>query len=574
MDSTQKDNQVPNKEQHTSATGLNGGKSMQLPPMEFNLWGTKDEAKPLSESIRKMLGKLLGVNGTLPQRPAADIRLSPSQLTSQDERALANIVGSQYVSVDDAHRMPRSRGKSYLDLLDWRLDKEVSAPDAVVTPGTEEEVLEVLQYCTENNVAVVPFGGGTSVVGGLNPVRGEHRAIISLDLVRFNQLEDVDPVSGLATLGAGLSGPHAEMLLGERGLQLGHFPQSFPYATIGGFAATRSSGQNSAGYGRFDEMVRSMTVVTPKGILYPGQASPATAAGPALKQLFLGSEGTLGIITRVRIRVHPIPDTKLYEAFSFPTFVDGVNALREVEQTGAGPTVLRLSDEIESSVNLTSTDNIGEQDESAHTGCLALSVYEGTTQHAQSRHAETRAILLAHGGESLGEGPARKWEQGRFGAPVLRDSLIDAGALCETLETATDWSNVPRLKKAVASALSKSLVADGSPALIMCHVSHVYAEGCSLYFTVIADAGEDPEARWRKAKTAASEAMATHNATVTHHHAVGTDHLPWMGLEVGELGIAALQAVKRELDPAGILNPGKTFALSAEQAAPSAKRSL
>ncbi|WP_414646278.1 FAD-binding oxidoreductase [Corynebacterium sp. UBA2622] len=351
------------------------------------------------------------------------------------------------------------------------------------------------------------------------------------------------------------------MLLAEEGLQLGHFPQSFPYATIGGFAATRSSGQNSAGYGRFDEMVRAMTVVTPTGVIEVGQAAPATAAGPALKELFLGSEGTFGIITRVRLRVHPIPAAKLYEAFSFPTFAEGVAALRAVEQAGAGPTVLRLSDEIESSVNLTSTDNIGGRGEEEHTGCLALTLFEGTAVHAESRRAETRALMLAHGGTSLGEGPAREWERGRFGAPVLRDSLIDAGALCETLETATDWSNVPAVKKAVTAALSRELVADGSPALIMCHVSHVYAEGCSLYFTVVADAGPEPRARWSRAKAAATEAMASTRATITHHHAVGTDHLPWMDREIGRMGIDILRAVKRQVDPAGIMNPGKTFDL-------------
>lgn len=569
MNQNQKADQVSNP-----AVDREPHSSLPVPPMVFNLWGTEDEAKPLSDSVNKMLGKLLGVKGSLPRRPADQIQLSAPRTTAADRDALVAIVGEAFVSSEDEQRMPRARGKSYLDLLDWRIDGEIAAPDLVVAPGTDDEVLRILEFCTEQKIAVVPFGGGTSVVGGVNPVDGGHRAVISLDLARFDQLEDVDPVSGLATLGAGLSGPHAEMLLSEEGLQLGHFPQSFPYATIGGFAATRSSGQNSAGYGRFDDMVRSITVVTPKGIIEVGQASPATAAGPALKQLFLGSEGTLGVITKVRVRVHPIPETKLYEAFSFPTFIDGVNALRDVEQTGAGPTVLRLSDEIESSVNLTSTDKIGEQDESAHTGCLALTMYEGSTQHAQSRHAETRAIMLAHGGVSLGEGPVRQWEQGRFGAPVLRDSLIDAGALCETLETATDWSNVPRVKKAVGNALSQALVADGSPALIMCHVSHVYAEGCSLYFTVVADAGKNPEDRWRKAKTAATEAMATHNATVTHHHAVGTDHMPWMGLEIGELGIAALQAVKRELDPAGILNPGKTYDLTSQQAAPEARREL
>ena len=536
-------------------------RTIPTPPMQFNLWGTADEAKPLSDSIRSMLRSLLAVSTPLPQRDAGQVRLSPSSATQEDLRALTSIVGEGWVSTDDGQRMPRARGKSYLDLVDWREDKVIDAPDAVVAPGSEEEVLAVLQWASAESVAVVPFGGGTSVVGGLNPLRGGHRAVISVDLARFDRLEDVDHVSGLATLGAGLHGPHAEMLLAEEGLQLGHFPQSFPYATIGGFAATRSSGQNSAGYGRFDDMVRSMTVVTPSGIMEVGHAAPATAAGPSLKQLFLGSEGTFGIITRVRLRVHPIPETKLYEAFSFATFADGVAALRAVEQTGAGPTVLRLSDEIESSVNLTSTDNIGGKSEESHSGCLALTVYEGTAAHAASRRTETRAVMLAHGGMSLGEGPAREWEKGRFGAPVLRDSLIDAGALCETLETATDWSTVPQVKKAVAAALTRELVADGSPALIMCHVSHVYAEGCSLYFTVVADAGADPTTRWTRAKAAATEAMASTHATVTHHHAVGTDHLPWMDREIGEMGIRILRAVKREVDPEGIMNPGKTFDL-------------
>ena len=366
---------------------------------------------------------------------------------------------------------------------------------------------------------------------------------------------------------------HAELLLAEHGLQLGHFPQSFPYATIGGFAATRSSGQNSAGYGRFDAMIRELTVVTPKGIIRPGQASPATAAGPSLKALFIGSEGALGIITRVRVRVHPIPETKLYEAFSFPSFIDGANALREVTQTDAGPTVLRLSDEIESSVNLTSTDNIGEQDESEHKGCLAITLFEGTTQHAQSRHEETRAIMIRNGGQSLGEGPARTWEEGRFGAPVLRDSLIDGGALCETLETATDWSNVPRLKKAVGKALTTSLVEDGSR-----------RSSCAISATSTRRAAPCTSRWWaRPGRTAAALAEGQergdgghgyHGGTVTHHHAVGTDHLPWMGLEVGQVGIAALQAVKRELDPAGVLNPGKTFDLSDAEASPDATRRI
>ncbi|WP_260620041.1 FAD-binding oxidoreductase [Corynebacterium anserum] len=532
--------------------------NLPLPPMAYNKWGTEDEAKELSPSIQKMLSKMLGA--TKPT-PSSKPLLAASNATETDVATIGAIVGSQYIAVDDEQRRPRARGKSYLDLLDWRMDDEVTAPDLVVAPGTEEEILEILHYCSHERIAVVPFGGGTSVVGGITPLAGQHRAVISLDLARFDALEDIDEVSGLATLGAGLSGPHAEMKLAEHGLQLGHFPQSFPYATIGGFAATRSSGQNSAGYGRFDEMVRQLTVVTPAGIIRPGHSSPATAAGPSLKEVFLGSEGLFGIITRVRVHVHPIPEDKQYEAFTFSSFDKGVAALRAVEQSGAGPTVLRLSDEIESSVNLTSTDKIGESDAEENKGCLAITMFEGTKEHADRAHAETRALMLANGGRSVGEEPARQWEKGRFGAPVLRDSLMDAGALCETLETATDWSNVPRLKKAVSAAIAKELV-DESAALIMCHVSHVYATGCSLYFTIVAGASDDPQQtarKWRAAKSAATEAMTLHGGTITHHHAVGTDHLPWMDKEIEVLGIDILQAVKQRLDPAGILNPGKTF---------------
>ena len=271
------------------------------------------------------------------------------------------------------------------------------------------------------------------------------------------------------------------------GFSLGHFPQSFPYATLGGFAMTRSSGQSSAGYGRFDEMVRSLTVVTPVGAVDAGRA-PASAAGPDLRQWLLGSEGAFGVCTRVGVRIHPIPEVVRHEAFRFPDFATGAAALRAVEQQGAGPTVIRLSDETETMVNLaTATESIGERTGGAESGgCLALCLFEGTAEHAGPRHAETRDVLLAHGGTSLGAEPARSWEHGRFGAPVLRDSLLDNGALIETLETATDWANIPALRDAVSAALTSSLEASGTPALVMCHISHVYPTGASLYFTVVA----------------------------------------------------------------------------------------
>ncbi|MEV7934880.1 FAD-binding oxidoreductase [Kitasatospora sp. NPDC088264] len=519
--------------------------------MKWDAWGDPALAKELSADIKGLLAAALGVTGDATPGPAADeVLLHPSRITADDLKALAAAVGETNVSAADADRLPRAGGKSTPDLLRRRSRAPQDAPDAVVLPGDEQEIAAVLALCAERRIAVVPFGGGTSVVGGLDPERGGLTAVISLDLRRLDRLHDLDETSGEAVLGAGLTGPAAEALLAERGYELGHYPQSFRYATLGGFAATRSSGQDSAGHGRFDEMVRGLRVVTPAGVLDLGRA-PASAAGPDLRELFLGSEGTLGVITAVRLRVHPLPAVKAYEAWSLPDFATGSAALRAVEQAGTGPTVIRLSDEAETMVNLAMTEQIGGAP--AVTGCLAVTVFEGTAEQVATRHRLTRDTLLAAGATSLGEAPARAWEHGRFNAPYLRDSLLSAGALCETLETAASWSRLPRLRTAVTEALTAALPG----ALVLCHVSHVYPTGASLYFTVVAALGEDPLARWAAAKRAAGDTIVTAGGTITHHHAVGADHRPWMSDEIGELGVRILRAVKAELDPAGILNPGK-----------------
>jgi alkyldihydroxyacetonephosphate synthase len=526
-----------------------------LPPMKWNAWGDPAEAKPLSDGIRSLLKQAIGAEeATTAELEPEQVRLRPSALSPADRDGFAAIVGAEYCGVDDCGRLMRAGGKSTLDLLRRKDSGVQDAPDAVLLPGNDNEIAAILKYCAEHSIAIVPFGGGTSVVGGLDPIRGDFKAVVSLDLRRLNQLHSLDEMSAEADLGAGLTGPEAERLLGERGYSLGHFPQSFQFATIGGFAATRSSGQDSAGYGRFNDMVRGLRTVTPAGVLELGRA-PESAAGPDLRQLLIGSEGVLGIITRVRVRIHPVPEATRYEAWSFPDFSTGADALRAVVQTGTGPTVVRLSDEAETGVNLATTESIGEDRVTG--GCLAITMFEGTASHVESRHAETRALMQACGGTSLGEAPAHAWEHGRFGAPYLRDSLLSAGALCETLETATNWSNLSTLKAAVTEALTSSLADSGTPALVLCHISHVYPTGASLYFTVVAGQRGNPIEQWRKAKTAASDAIMRTGGTITHHHAVGADHRPWMRDEVGDLGLAVLRAVKATLDPAGILNPGK-----------------
>ncbi|MGE2730308.1 FAD-binding oxidoreductase [Mycolicibacterium vaccae] len=523
--------------------------------MQWNAWGDPALAKPLSPGIRTLLSQALGIDATDVDAPDLDqVRLRPSALSPTDRTGLGAIVGDGHVVVDDHGRLLRAGGKSTLDLLRRKDFGVQDAPDAVLLPGNEEEVAAVLAFCAERSIAVVPFGGGTSVVGGLDPVRGDFKAVVTLDLRRLAALHTLDDISWEAELGAGVTGPQAEELLGGHGFSLGHYPQSFRFATIGGFAATRSSGQDSAGYGRFDDMVRGLRIVTPAGIVDVGRA-PASAAGPDLRQLFLGSEGTLGVITRVRVRIHPVPEATRYEAWSFPDFATGADALRAVVQTGTGPTVIRLSDEAETGVNLATTEHIGEQQITG--GCLAITAFEGTAAHVDSRHRETRELLVAKGGTSLGEGPARAWEHGRFNAPYLRDALLAAGALCETLETATTWANLSAVKTAVTEALTRALEESGTPALVLCHISHVYPTGASLYFTVVAAQRGNPIDQWRAAKTAASQAMMRTGATITHHHAVGADHRPWMRDEIGDLGVDVLRAVKATLDPAGILNPGK-----------------
>ncbi|MFI5715900.1 FAD-binding oxidoreductase [Nocardia sp. NPDC051750] len=521
--------------------------------MVWDAWGVPAGHTPLPERIRGLLGQVFGVSGEpVARRDEGDVPLRPPVLSTDRRAGLARLVGEGHVSTEHSARLRHAGGKSTLDLLRRRVEGPQDAPDAVVYPADHGQVAAVLAYCSEHGIAVVPFGGGTSVVGGLDPVRGRFDTVIALDLRRLDALLDFDPVSGTATFGAGVTGPRAEQLLAAHELSLGHYPQSFEFASIGGFAATRSSGQASAGYGRFDDMVQRLRVATPTGTVELGRG-PASAAGPDLRELFVGSEGALGVLTEVTVRVHPVPETTAHMAWSFPDFATGAAALRSVVQTGAAPTVLRLSDEAETGLNLARSKDVGGTPVS---GCLAVTTFEGSAAHVAARSAEAAELLRAAGGTELGPGPARDWEHGRFGAPYLRDALLDTGVLCETLETATTWNRLGELKARVTAALTEMLSPQGEPVLVMCHISHTYPTGASLYFTVVAKLPDDPITQWRNAKQAAGDAIAAAGATITHHHAVGADHRAWLPDEIGELGVRILRAVKREIDPAGILNPG------------------
>ncbi|MBT0567764.1 FAD-binding oxidoreductase [Williamsia sp. CHRR-6] len=523
--------------------------------MQWNAWGSAEAATELSPGIRGLLSAALGIEGDPTPGVASEaVAIPDSRLDDAALGELAAIVGPQAVSRERDDRLLRAGGRSTPDLLRRRMSHQM-VPDAVIAPADDDEVAAVLRWAESAGVAVVPLGGGTGVVGGTDPQAGPHHAVLSLDLGRFDALIHLDEISGIATFGAGVGGPRAEELLGAHGLSLGHFPQSFEFATIGGFAATRSSGQASAGYGRFDDMVVGLTVVTPRGILRLGDVA-RSAAGPDLRQLMLGSEGVLGVITSVSVRVHRAPTTSIGAAWRFPDFATGAAALRALAQRGAGlgPTVLRLSDEMETGVNLASPGAIGE---ATGGGCLAVTRFDGDEAACLARAELTAATLAAAGGQSLGAGPADAWEHGRFRAPYLRDALLAVGAGCETLETATTWSALMDLRTAVTDALLTALQESGSRALVLCHISHTYPTGASLYFTVVYALGDDPVTQWAHAKAAACEAIVAQHATISHHHAIGMDHRPWLHAEIGAVGVQILRTLKATLDPAAVLNPGK-----------------
>ncbi|KXP14766.1 FAD-binding oxidoreductase [Tsukamurella pseudospumae] len=520
---------------------------VDLPVVAFEpgRWGDPGAPMHLSESVLGAL-TMLGIEGG--PGPGAELFLMPSRVSGRALSALQKTGAA--VAVDDGTRLAHLRGYSTPDLLKYRAGDTSDAPDAVVVPSTAEQVAEVLAVCAAKDLTLSPFAGGTSVTGGLAPERA--RPVVALDLRALTGLIALDTVSQVATLAAGTRLPEAERLLAEQGFELGHFPQSYEGATVGGCAVTRSAGQSSIGYGRFDEMVVGLTVATPQGVAEIGTA-PKSAAGPDLRQLFLGSEGAFGVVTAVRVRVHPVPTVRRFYGWHFADFAAGARAMRVLAQGSVRPTVLRLSDEVETALNLADPSAAGK---AAAGGVMMIVGFEGDEPDVDCRDGYVSARLAELGGQFLGEEPGEAWRVGRFRGPYLRDPLLDAGALVETLETVTFWSNIERLKADVTAALTAALGDQGTPAVVMCHISHVYSTGASLYFTVISKALEDPLAQWGAAKAAANAAIRAAGASITHHHAVGTDHRSTYVEEIGEVQVTALRAVKAALDPQGVLNPG------------------
>jgi alkyldihydroxyacetonephosphate synthase len=534
------------------ATGSDGPR----PEISWSGWGDPAVAAPLPEALETMLRGALGIDRRGRRAPALEaLELAPGRLPETIAAQLAQIVGPEHARADHEARARHARGKSTIDLLELRAGGPVSAPDLVVSPASHDQVQTVLECCSDRRVAVIPFGGGTSVVGGLRPEASGFAGTVALDVRRLDALVALDEESRLAVLEPGLRGPEAEALLGARGYTLGHFPQSWEYATLGGFAAARSSGQSSAGYGRFDDRVLALRLATPAGTWELGRA-PKSAAGPDLRQLALGSEGTLGVFTSLTLAVDPAPEHRVYEGWTLPSFAHGSALVRRLAQDGPPPTVLRLSDEAETAMGLARPLDVGGGPGSGQAGgCLAIVGWEGAYEEVERRRRATAELLLGADGEAV-PGAGDGWADGRYRGPYLRDALLDAGALVETLETVTFWAALPGLYAAVGVALRDTLTRLGTPPAVLCHISHVYPAGASLYFTVACAQLEDPIAQWEAAKAAAGEAILAAGGSITHHHGVGADHRELYPREVGPLGVEILRAVKRTLDPAGILNPG------------------
>jgi alkyldihydroxyacetonephosphate synthase len=537
-------------------------------------WGWGDpERRPaeLPPHALRFLREHVGI-APRPRPPVAlgAVRLDPPALGEQELAELRGLLGERGVRDDHAERVAHAAGRGYPDLVRLRAGEPAGAPDAVLYPSHPEQLRAILDLCARRSLAVVPFGGGTSVVGGVEPLRGEHRAVLTLDLRRLDGLVALDRESLIATVQAGMRAAALERRLGMMGLTLGHFPQSFEHVSLGGCAATRSAGQASTGYGRFERLVRGLRLTAPAGeVELAGQ--PASAAGPDLRGLLVGSEGALGVIHELDLRLRPAPRSSRYEGVFFADFATGAGALRALAQERVAPAVARLSDEAETRMSLALAGSEGSDAvkrrlgqaylglRGYRSGCLAILGFEGATEQELARR-RARALELArrHGGLPLGRSPGEAWRAGRFAAPYLRDELLTHGVLVETLETATRWSNLMALHRASTRAIRDSLDAQGTPGLVMCHISHLYETGASLYFTFLARQREGHELeQWRTVKRAASEAIVNNGGTITHHHAVGRDHAPWMEREVGPQGVAALRALKAQLDPAGIMNPGK-----------------
>ncbi len=524
----------------------------------WNGWGDTTTDYPLPENALEILENWVG-----PTAPPRDVTFAQAVSAVPNSRLPAHPLISQKPDV----RLRHARGQSLPDLIALRSGRIGVFPDGVAFPSSDDEVVALIQFAGQHGFRLIPYGGGTSVVGHINPEPGE-TPVITVDLQRLNRLRYFDETSQLATFGAGVQGPDLEAQLRARGYTLGHFPQSFELSTLGGWVATRSSGQQSLGYGRIENLFAGGTLHSPAGKL-PLPPLPASAAGPDIRQVVLGSEGRLGIITEATMRVSPLPERDDFHTIFFPDFAAGREAVRRIVQAGLPLSMMRLSTAVETQTTLALAGHeklIGTLDKllalrGVKEGkCMFLVGFTGNKDVTRTSRKETLRITGQHKGVHVGRQFGKQWQKGRFRTPYLRNSLWEVGYVVDTLETAVNWSGVPGMIRAIETALTEAAAGFNEQIHVFTHLSHVYTTGASVYTTYLFRLAADPDEtleRWRLMKAAASQAIVAHKGTISHQHGVGVDHAPYLPAEKGELGMAVITDLTRRFDPRGIMNPGK-----------------
>ncbi len=549
-------------------------------PRHMKWWGWGYEGDAFDASMRPALlpyiRHVMGIEGELPH--TAPVALNSIQLPAQREHRaflteVRRTLPAEYIRDSKKERIIHSAGKSFRDL--WLLRHGIikAMPDYVLYPQNEQEVCAIVNACNEHEVTLIPFGGGSNIAGCLSPQDPPQRTVISLDLGRMNRVLEVDSTSLTARIQAGVYGPHLEQQLAEHGMSLGHFPDSFLHSTLGGWLATRSAGMQSDWYGKIEDMLISMRMITPVGNMQT-RTVPKASNGIDMRGLCAGSEGTLGVITEATMQVHPVPEHKRYYGYLFPCFESGADAVQECVRQEAMPVICRLNDVNKTALSFAFKERGSPLQEyialafkaylkrlrrvDLTSCCLMISAYEGSSAQVRQRRRAVERIYRSRGGIGLGTAPGRGFERAKFDFPHLRDYIMDRNIMADVSETATTWSNLLKLYRNTRDAIDAAITATGSQPWTGCHISHNYHTGASLYFTFACLQKPGRElAQYLYVKKAAEDAFLAGGASLSHHHAVGTEHLPWMKEDVSATGVRALQALKNGLDPAGVMNPGK-----------------
>jgi len=493
-------------------------------------------------------------------------------VSEQVLEAVRSVVGGEHVHTDRMSRVVHTYGKSLRDLVRIRRDLIQRSPDLVVYPADEEQVAAIVGLAVEHDLVVIPFGGGSNIAGSLEPRPAETRTVLSLDLGRLDRVLDIDEASGLARVQAGVQGPSLEEQLNARGWTMGHFPDSFTHSTLGGWVATRSSGMQSDKYGDIADITRGLRMVRPAGTVVI-RPVPSASTGPSLREMIVGSEGRLGVITEVTVQVHRVADERVIHAYFFPTFAVGLAAMEEIAASDAAPSVTRISDSWETGFSMaTSKERSGVSKFMAETAlptimrrkgwnlddiCLSFIGFEGGKSHARAQKSAVDAIVKKHGGLGVGTGPGVLYDQKKFDTPYLRDFLLDRGAAGDVSETAAPWSRLVEVHAAARKAAHDAYASLGTTGWIMSHMSHSYHSGACLYFTFAFVFGDNPLEEYDVVKQAIQQSFVDNGGTLSHHHGVGVEHSPWMEQDVSPEGVALLRGLFTAADPGENLNPGK-----------------